>query len=443
MNELFRKLDTPLPVFAVDNGEFTSLYTPGSSLTIKAIPFNELNRLFNKPDEIKDPFNRNAITTILKLGQEAVNKWEHQKQLPFIPECLTIHVGSDCNLKCTYCYSKAFGQGNKTLLGFPDKKAIVTLFSDIAERRIKNSERFTVVFHGSGEPTFHWQRLVDSFNDISVIAKQHDLKIFTYIATNGILTDVQIDWLAENMDGIGISCDGPPSIQKKQRLTNSRFYPPVEEVCKRILKKGGKVENRVTITPDTISHLKEITEYLIEKCKAKTIRVEPVFLAGPDGFKEEDAEYFYDRFVETRNYAEKNGVSFTYAGIRMSELHGPYCDVLRNNLRLNSDNVTRNCFCFMSDQSEFITGQYNDELSSFHLSSDIESLNQISSGIPDECNQCINVFHCSRGCPDYCIFDNSNLARQLNPFRCKLHKLLAVSEIKNSSFKQMISHNVQ
>jgi uncharacterized protein len=435
MSELFRKLDHQLPIFAVDNCDSTILYTPGASLRTKSTPFFELNRLLNDPDDIKDPVIQNAIKSILKLAQEVVNKWEYQKQLAFLPKCLTIHVGSDCNLKCSYCYSKAKGQGNKTLFGFPDKKAIVTVFNEIAERRIKSPELFTVVFHGSGEPTFHWQKLVDSFNDIASIAMKYDVKFFTYISTNGCLTNRQIDWLAANMDGIGISCDGPDPIQKKQRGSDKKFYPPIEIVCKRILEKGGNIENRVTITPETISQLAEIAAYLIEKCNAKTIRVEPVFLAGQNGFKEEDAEYFFERFVETKHYAEKNGVSFTYSGIRMSELHGTYCDVLRNNLRLNTDNVTRNCFCFMSDQSKFITGHFNNELSEFHLSSDLKLLKNIASGIPDECSQCINVFHCSRGCPDFCVFDNDNPARQLNPFRCKLHKLLAVSEIKNSIYE--------
>jgi uncharacterized protein len=431
MNEPFSKLDTPLPVFAVGNGQFTALYTPGLALNIKAIPVFELNKLINSPDEIVDPASKSAITSILKKARDVVNSWEYLRKLPFLPESLTIHVGNDCSLKCSYCYSKASGRGNKTLSGFPDKKAISSIINYIAENRNKNLSRFTVVYHGSGEPTFHWQQLVDSFNKISEIALQHCLQIFTYIATNGCLTDKQADWLAANMDGIGISCDGPQDIQQRQRTSGNIIYPPIDKVCKRILEKGGRIENRVTITQDTLPHLGEITEYLIEKCLAKTIRIEPVFLAGENGFKEDDAEFFLNSFIKIRGYAENLGVSLTYAGIRMSELHGTYCDVLRNNLRLNTDNVSRNCFCFLSDRPEFITGRLNEELTEFHLNNDVQLLKNTASGIPGECHQCINIFHCSRGCPDFCMFGNIDQSMRLNPFRCKLHKLLAVSEIKN------------
>jgi sulfatase maturation enzyme AslB (radical SAM superfamily) len=434
MSDLFLKIHDQLPVFAVESDDFTVLYTPGFFWRIKTVPVHELLHSLKNPQAIKNPEDKNAILSILKLAQEAVTKWELQKQIPFSPDCLTIHVGSDCQLNCSYCYSKAGGTDNKLLFGFPDIAAIETLFRYIGETKAKNSEPFTVVYHGSGEPTFHWKNLVDSYNTISTIAGNNGLQIFTYIATNGCLTYEQIDWLAENMDLIGISCDGPDAIRQKQRTSGTIQYPSIEEVCVRILEKGGKFENRVTITPDTLPHFEEIVSYLILECMSQKIRIEPVFLDNENGFKVEDAEEFLKRFTSSLNYAEKYGVDISYAGVRMDEQHGTYCDVQRNTLRLTVDNVTRNCFCFMSDDTFCITGKLNKDLSAFHLSNEIQDLKTRSLQIPENCNDCINIYHCSRGCPDHCILnDHHYLHQELNPFRCRLHQLIAVERVKYSA----------
>ena len=430
MSELFVKVHDHLPVFKVDLGLSMVLYTPGNFLKINTIPKKELEYFLSDPSRIEDPDLRQALSAIVECARDASDKWEIRKQLPFSPECLTIHVGNDCNLNCTYCYSKSNKAGNKALKGFPSADSIRTVFMAMTEDVKSVRTGLTVVFHGSGEPTFHWPQLVDSVRDISNVAEECRQEVFFYIATNGCLTIPQIDWLSINMNLIGISCDGPDTIQNTQRNRGSDKYLPVDKVCRRILEMGGKFDMRVTVTPSTITHLKEITEYLIDECKARTIRIEPVFLAGENGFKEEDADVFYRLFTESRDFANQLGVTFDYAGLRMSELHGTYCDVLRNTLRLTVDGLTRNCFCFMSDNPGFITGRFNAERSEFKLSPYLNDLKKSVFQIPSGCSYCINIYHCSRGCPDFCISEQADPdSRMLSPFRCRLHQLFAVERI--------------
>jgi len=238
----------------------------------------------------------------------------------------------------------------------------------------------------------------------------------------------QADWLAENMDVIGISCDGPPDIQKMHRPVQSGKYLSLKTLSERIVEKEGRFEVRVTITKDSIRRQTEIVRYLIEELKAETIRIEPVYLAGANGFQENDAELFFNNYIEAWNYADQNGVNLDYAGVRLNELHGTYCDVLRNTLRITPDGLTRNCFSFMKNDPEFITGVCSDNPSDFRISSLIDEIKIKALQIPDECNDCINVYHCSRGCPDFCIFQEKET--QLNSFRCRLNQLITVSRIK-------------
>ena len=437
MNDLFIKVHKFLPLFAVDCGAYTALYTPGYALKIRKTQPHDLFEFLEKPELVGSSVLRDALIGIISCAEEVSAKWEKRKQEDFYPECLTIHVGSDCNLNCSYCYSRKGGEDNKILLGYPDSDSIITLFRYILTMRVNRPGAVTVVFHGSGEPTFHWQKFINSFHDISEIARSAGQKIFCYIATNGFLDEWQVDWLADNIDLIGISCDGPQSARQGQYDISGKKFLSTEKVCRRIIEKGGKFEIRVTVTPDTIPVLKEITAYLVEECKAETIRIEPVFLAGENGFGVGDADSFYRIFTEAQNYAEIRGTSLSYAGVRMEELHGAFCDVLRNNLRLTTDDASRNCFWFMSDNKDYITGSLKRERSSFSLNPSIREIKEKAAGIPETCNDCINIFHCSRGCPDYCVFRNDATDFQfLNTFRCRLHQLFTVERIKRLTRNQ-------
>jgi sulfatase maturation enzyme AslB (radical SAM superfamily) len=437
MHDLYIKVHDNLPVFKISCGQQMVIYTPGCSIITEEIHINDLKCLLKNPSTIENDSVRNLVYTVLNKANDVAEKWKLQKLFPFTPECFTIHSGSDCNLDCSYCYSKKEQTGNKNLTGFPSEEAIEAVTEYISENIPLNSHQFTVVYHGSGEPTFHWDKLVSSFQKITGILKKKGIEIFNYIATNGCLEESQVDWLAENMDLIGLSCDGTPEIQKVQR-TNRLIKNDhhIEKICKRILEKGGKFDIRVTVTPLTIKQLPEITEYLILQCNANNIRIEPVYLAGEKEFQEMDADDFFSMFNKASHIAKEYNVGFNYAGIRTSELHSTYCDVLRNTIRLSSDDLTRNCFCYMSGKEEFKTGEYNRKLYSFKLRSDIDLLKHKAYHIPDACSGCINEYHCSRGCPDFCLFENENHEQlNLSPFRCRLHKLMAVDFAIKSSIR--------
>jgi|WetSurMetagenome_2_1015567.scaffolds.fasta_scaffold74391_2 radical SAM protein with 4Fe4S-binding SPASM domain len=434
MSELFVKMHNDLPVFAVDCGTYTSLYSPGYAVKVGKIGVNELMGLIHRPTVTQDATLRDKIAETLTNAQDVAERWKAQISTPFNPECLTIHVGSDCNLNCYYCYSRKGGTDNKPLRGFPELDAIKAAFRCIVSKRNDRQKAISIVFHGSGEPTFHWDKLVNSYKALSKAAKFHKQKVFFYIATNACLKEYQLDWLIDKMDLIGISCDGPDDAAQNQRGNPGLKFTPVQKICKKIRERGGKFEIRTTITPETLSGLKRTVEYFIDKCVAETIRIEPVFLADENGFIEDDADTFFELYTAASKYAKFHGVTLSYSGVRMNEQHSTYCDILRNNLRLTADNSTHNCFWLMSDKKEFITGVYDKGVkSSFTLDPGLNELKTRTGFIPETCQNCINIYHCSRGCPDFCIFtDGKSENGKLNPFRCRLHKLLAVERIRNA-----------
>jgi uncharacterized protein len=434
MHNLYVKVHDELPVYKISCGHQMVLYVPGHSILTEEIPTNDLRYLLKNPSVSRNDADRDLILKVLTNAQEAKDKWELKKWLPFSTECLTIHTGSDCNLSCSYCYSKQEKTGNMNIKGFPTDQAIESVAAFIAGVMPLNQHHLTVVYHGSGEPSYHWGRLVNSHRRITDFFASKEKELFSYIATNGCLDENQIDWLIENMNLIGLSCDGMPDIQKAQRTIGTTKDAQIERVCKKIIDKGGKFDIRVTVTPNTVKRLPEIVRYLIFVCKAIKIRIEPVYLALGNEFKENDADLFFAMFSEASAIANEHDAELTYSGIRMSELHGTYCDVLRNTIRLIPDDMSRNCFCYMNDKEHFYTGRYDRVKNNYELRIDINQLKQRALNIPEACRGCINEYHCSRGCPDFCIYGNGEYEdMKLNPFRCRLHRLLAVDFAIKSS----------
>lgn len=429
MNDLFSKVHDKLPIFNIDLGQSQIIYTPGYFLTINRTSLIDIRNLLNSPENIKNRNLQLAVTSLISMSKHSVINWESIKDEQFAPECLTIHVGNECNLNCEYCYSKQ--NSNDNLKGFPSIETIQLALEYILKNNTRKSDKITIVYHGSGEPSFHWEKLVDSYNKISKFAEKNNLQLFSYIATNGCLTKKQTVWLAKNMNLIGISCDGPPEIQVRQRGAKNSSYLAIDEVCKLILSKGGQFDIRVTITPKTIEKQLEVVKYLIHDCKAKRIRIEPAYLVK-NAFQVEDSEIFYNNFKTAQNYTNSKGALVEYSGVRIEEQHGTYCDVLRNTIRLTPEGLFRNCFCDFGSNEAFTIGSININKLKLKIRNDINELKRKASWIPEECNNCINIFHCSRGCPDFCIFESKNNKKNiLNPFKCKLHQLITVNKIKN------------
>ena len=186
---------------------------------------------------------------------------------------------------------------------------------------------------------------------------------------------------------------------------------------------------RVTVTPETADRQSEIAGYLTGECHASVIRVEPVYWAGRDGFSAADASGFLGQFVQAREVARKAGATYTYAGVRMNEIHGPYCDVIRNNLRLMPERVTLNCFCGDAGNPDQITGRVSGNPPAFELSGSMEQMKEKAMRIPDRCRDCICNYHCSRGCPDYCMFQDTGESASFSEFRCNFHQEFLVHEI--------------
>lgn len=259
------------------------------------------------------------------------------------------------------------------------------------------------MLHGGGEPTLHWHLVqwIEAFTREE--ATQLGVGWFGYIATNGVLSEKKVQWLSGHFDIVGLSCDGPPDIQNQQRpFPNGRVSSPYIERTARVLTEtGGQFIVRTTVTPQTVERQAEIVDYLHNQLGATQMRFEPVYRLsknGRDGFIPDQAGWFVEHFIAAQQKAQSLGCQLTFSGVRLDEIHGPYCNVLRDVLYLTPDGAATACF-FSVDSRETVgttrtIGDWNSIRREFVLDEERIAFHRHQTGrIPDRCQDCINAYH--------------------------------------------------
>lgn len=425
----FNKIHPYLPIFCIKSGSRGILYTHGYLSCVSSISLVErLQQGWEKRGEHR---NHPLATQLEVCARETVHQWEKTKNAPFAPECLTVYLSNRCNLACRYCYAGVESRDSPVI----DETCVVLAAQFVAQNCALKKKPFYFVLHGGGEPTLHWALVEKLYTITRKIANQFGIDWFGYIATHGVLSEAKAKWLAEHFSLIGLSCDGPPEIQDRQRplvgdQVSSTF---IERTAKIFRECGAQFETRTTITPESMEYQTEIVEYLFHSLGARKMRFEPMyFVSGMKSslrFMPQQADQFVFHFLKAQKKALSLGCELTLSGVRLHELHGPYCDISREVLHLTPDGKAVSCFfCTNGSSSKVqnkVIGWIKNEKTFFVDRERIAELKSRAFQIPDDCNGCINSYHCSRGCPEICIQEDPENTDRHQNFRCMVYQKLA------------------
>ncbi len=426
--ETVRRVHPQLPLFLLEQVRRSIVYTPGSVSILSSKDAEAAARAWNGHGALSDRYShlRPTLCQLEQGARSAVDAYEERARVCFAPKCLTLYLSNRCNLSCSYCYASQAGRSAPTPGDPADRDSSPVLDERAAEAgarlviescRRQNSP-FVLALHGGGEPTLHWD-LVQKLRCLTVrMAQEAGLEWLGYIATNGVLapdpdacdaarvTVERARWLGQNFGRVGLSCDGPPDLHDRLRpLRDGRSSALVEQTAEAIREAGGQLEVRATITPETVARQAEILEYARLRLGASIVRFEPVYRVGEGGFRSKDASGFVRQFLLAEERAADLGCNLSYSGVRLDEFHGPYCDVLSDNLRMLPDGSVTTCFLQIDPMEEptRVIGRWDRQNGLLQLDLErIAVLKRRASEIPNECGDCLNQFHCARGCPEHC-----------------------------------------
>jgi uncharacterized protein len=450
---------TPLPIFLAQANEAFTFFTPRQVCVLDrhaglaaaahverlAAEASQRDVPHDLPTELPDDGALRAAWRIVAAARDVVREATDLARLEFAPECLTIYASNRCNLHCGYCYSRP--QATAQTVSAAAVHAAARL---IARTCAERNRPFTLAFHGGGEPTLERRHLDALLALVRSEANRHDVRLHTYIATNGAVPERTAQWLAAEFDLVGVSCDGPPDIHDRQR-PNRKGQPSAASVYRTmdILRRHDRPFHvRTTVTRDTVDRQAELVTFLGDRFAPTEIRIEPVYAngAGEPALDVRQATAFVDGFLGAQAVGAAQGIPVTTSITRPDVLYGPYCNVLRNVITLVPGDVATGCF--LDSSAETVarcgtrTGTYDARHDVFQLQTEhIQSLITRCSTIPAGCENCLCGHQCTFGCPDRCQLEAPATDGQQirETFRCTTNRLLTERMIREAAERAWMS----
>ena len=138
----------------------------------------------------------------------------------FKPTSAVLLLTSRCNLRCIYCYAGGGERVVQDLSPEMARAAVDIVYQNAVE---KGKPRFDLIFHGGGEPV----QALDVIQEAVAYARTKDLPFHTFHGQQRGLVETQREWIIHNLDGVGLSIDGCPDTQNRQRpLASGRPSSP-------------------------------------------------------------------------------------------------------------------------------------------------------------------------------------------------------------------------
>lgn len=260
------------------------------------------------------------------------------------PVALTLLLTTACNLRCAYCYASAGDVPTRHMSLETAKRGIDFI---VRNARAQDSPYFEVAFHGGGEPTLNWEVLTGAVDHAKRQAVQFGLHLTTCIATNGVLTERRIEWIAANVSAANVSFDGLPAIHDRHRLTRSGRGSShrVVQTLRRFDEGRFRYGIRVTVTEDTVAALPDSVEYICSNFRPDAIQTEPVYGLGRGrGERPIESGEFVAAFRAAQQRAARCSREISFSAARLGTLSNHFCAVSRDSFCLSPDGNVTACY---------------------------------------------------------------------------------------------------
>ena len=170
-------------------------------------------------------------------------------------------LSSSCNLACKYCFIENSCFNNKKEIMMSEDTAKRSIEKYAAYLTEHNMEEGLVILYG-GEPLVNWKVI----QEILPFAKKLCSKIKFSMVTNATLLDIEkIQFLSKYNVEIGISIDGPKSLNDRNRIyhsSNKSVYDNVIDKFPKLDICNCKYGLSITVSEDLLLHQDEVLFWL-------------------------------------------------------------------------------------------------------------------------------------------------------------------------------------
>ena len=353
----------------------------------------------------------------------------------YMPHEVTLFVTSRCNLRCRYCYADA-GKSSQDMK-FETARAAVDLVANNAG--LCGLPRFTVGFHGGGEPTVAWSMVTQIVEYAQQTAEQKGLDVEIFAATNGIFNAQQREYIVKHFTNLNISIDGPEDIQNYNRPTvnGSGSFAVIKDNLKYFDECKFQYGVRATITEKNIRELPQTVEWFKSEFNIDYLHIEPVWQCGrciTSGELSPSDDDFIHYYMLASEKADLLNVKLIYSGLRLDSLISKFCAASGDGFNVLPDGTVTSCYEVTEANNPkaelFHYGRYDSATQSFVFEHDkIKRLQGYSVENLNYCSDCFCKWHCAGDCISK-VFDVSGSFEHQGSSRCLINRTLTLKQLE-------------
>jgi len=352
------------------------------------------------------------------------------KVLPekYTPTMVTLFPTNQCNLRCTYCYASA---GDWTPMTMEWQTAVNAVEVVINNLKAKGAKHFSMGLHGGGEPLYPWQFVKRIVTYAEERCAEEGMDPFIYSATNGVLSEKQLEWIVKHLKNLNISFDGLPHVQDYHRpLPNGKgSFEFVDHTMKFLDAHDFQYGVRGTVTDYNIDLMEETIDFIGKNYKVKSVHLEPLFYCGrckTSGAMKPDINRFADNFMKCESRCPPYGIQLTYSGCHLEFLRNSFCGVSSDNFSVTPDGYITTCY-EVTDKSDpksdvFFIGKMKKDSGLDIDEKKRKYLHSLTVDHLDYCRDCYAKWHCGGECA--AKIEHGNYKGDRGNERCILNRRL-------------------
>jgi len=373
-----------------------------------------------------------------------------EPRVPFWARAVTIFPSTDCNLRCTYCYSE--GGREPT---YADPRAVLAaidfLVESVKEHPEESRRTALLSFHGGGEP-LHYKTLPLVKNAILYardLVDRAGVALELNVSTNGVLSEDTREWMVATFDKIQLSMDGPEDIQNLQRPTKGggKSFSSALRTLRTLEDRGVDYSIRVTVSEHSLSRMREIAEFFHAHSANPEITFEAITECGrcnrgvaPTRRGPEQHE-FAKEFITLLDWAVENGYKINNSAMVLQFSH-TYCGATGCSFVLTPEGDVSTCLevCRRDDprSAVFFIGSFDSQSNSFVFDNEriVNLANRLGENLPG-CQGCFSQYTCAGDCLTRVLGATGDIYDTVGAPRCN-----AIRSIKHHVLDSLVErHN--
>lgn len=310
---------------------------------------------------------------------------------------------ANCNLRCLYCSGTA-GEKTKEMMSWSLAKDSIDCFFELCSE----SGPYTLQFHGAGEPLLNFEVVKKSVLYAKKISEKRGQSLFTRISTNGIISKDTAKWVAQNIDHVSLSLDGPPEIQDLHRpkINGSGSYKNVLQTIKELEVTGVLKRINTVVTNYNIDKLEDILKHIRSISNVKELRLLPVSNCGrceKYAISEVESKKFQSELNRIIPLAESLDIKLLTLIEQVDYFTEYYCGACGFNMCVAPNGNLSTCIEVLEENdpgaNEMIVGKFDFKTRKFNIDWEkIAFLRTRTYKNINGCNECTYRTNCSGSC---------------------------------------------